>query len=72
MLIYAYYYYAYYYYYYYYAYYYYAYYNYYYYYYAYYYANLCLYWLIWPIQNDAKTPKMTETLAHGYSSESTQ
>ena len=28
---------------------------------------------MWPIQNDAKkTPKMTKTLAHGYSSESTQ
>ena len=26
----------------------------------------------WPIQHDAKTWKMTETLAHGYSSESTQ
>ena len=28
--------------------------------------------VIWPIQKDAKTLKMTETLAHGYSSESTQ
>ena len=28
-------------------------------------------WLILPIQNDAKELKMTETLAHGYSSEST-
>ena len=28
--------------------------------------------LIWPIQNDVKTCKMIETLAHGYSSESTQ
>ena len=27
---------------------------------------------MWPIQNDAKKLKMTETLAHGYSSESTQ
>ena len=29
-------------------------------------------WLIWPIQNDAKTSKITETLANGYSSESTR
>ena len=27
---------------------------------------------MWPIQNDAKYLKMTETLANGYSSESTQ
>ena len=27
---------------------------------------------MWPIQNDAKNLKMTETLAHGYSPESTQ
>ena len=27
---------------------------------------------IWPIQNDAKPLKMTETMAHGYSFESTQ
>ena len=34
---------------------------------------LCCYWLIWPIQNDAKNAeKMTETLAHEYSSESSQ
>ena len=33
---------------------------------------LCCWWLIWPIQKDAKTPKITETLANWYSSESTQ
>ena len=33
---------------------------------------LCCWWLIWPIQNDAKKLKLIETLAHGYSSESTQ
>ena len=27
---------------------------------------------MWPIQNEAKNLKMTETLANGYSSESTQ
>ena len=32
---------------------------------------LCCWWLIWPIENDAKIWKMTETLAHGYSFEST-
>ena len=31
-----------------------------------------LWWLIWPIQNDEKTEKMIETLAHGYSPESTR
>ena len=29
-------------------------------------------WLIWPIQNDAKNCKITETMAYGYSSESTR
>ena len=29
-------------------------------------------WLISPLQNDTKIRKMTETLAHGYSSENTQ
>ena len=33
---------------------------------------LCCCWLILPIQNDAKMLKITETLAYGYSSESTQ
>ena len=33
---------------------------------------LCWWWLIWPIHNDAKTLKIIETLAHGYSSVSTQ
>ena len=33
---------------------------------------ICCWWLILPIQNDAKKLKMTETLARGYSSESTQ
>ena len=33
---------------------------------------LCWWWLIWSMQNDAKNLKMTETLAHGYSSESTE
>ena len=33
---------------------------------------MCCWWLIWPIQNDAKTRKIIGTLAHGYSSESTQ
>ena len=34
---------------------------------------LCCWWLIWPIHNDAKNLKrMTETLAYGYSSDSTQ
>ena len=32
---------------------------------------LCCWWLIWLIQNDAKTWKMTETLTYWYSSEST-
>ena len=34
--------------------------------------HLCCWWLIWSIQNDAKYLKMIETLANGYSSESTQ
>ena len=29
-------------------------------------------WLIWPIQNDAKNLIKNETLAHGYSCKSTQ
>ena len=29
-------------------------------------------YIIWPIQNNAKTLEMTETLANGYSSESAQ
>ena len=34
---------------------------------------LCFWWLIWPIQNDAKNlKKIIETLADGYSSDSTQ
>ena len=33
---------------------------------------LCCWWLIWPMQNDAKKWKMTETLAHRYLSESAQ
>ena len=33
---------------------------------------LCCWLLIWPVQNDTKTWKMTETLAHEYSSDSTQ
>ena len=33
---------------------------------------LCCWWLILPIHHDAKTRKMTETLAYGYSSESAQ
>ena len=28
--------------------------------------------IIWPLRNDAKSSEMKETLAHGYSSESTQ
>ena len=33
---------------------------------------LCYWWKIWPMQNDVKkTWKMTETLASGYSSDST-
>ena len=35
-------------------------------------STLCYCWLIWPIQNDAKPLKMTETLVYGYSSKSTQ
>ena len=36
--------------------------------------TLCCRWLILPLQNDQKTllKKMTETVARGYSSESTQ
>ena len=33
---------------------------------------ICYWWLIWQIKNDAKNLKMTETLAHGQSSEITQ
>ena len=34
--------------------------------------KMCWWWLIWPIKMMQKTLKMTETLAHEYSSESTQ
>ena len=34
--------------------------------------SLCCWWPIWPIQNHAKNLKITETLAHGHSSESAQ
>ena len=34
--------------------------------------TLCCWWIIWPIQNDAKKLKMTKTLTNGYSSKSTQ
>ena len=35
-------------------------------------TQVCCWSLIWPIQNDAKKWKMSETLTYGYSSESTQ
>ena len=34
--------------------------------------SFCCWWLILPIQSYAKKLKMTETLAHGYTSENTQ